>query len=369
MARKYPPMDKVPAALAKTGFLLEHQVAETFRKGGWYVISNRYYADDVDGRARELDLMAYRVEKRDDVRVVTCFLISCKKDEQHAWAFMSRPKPATDPNFDWSPVPHWTDIEPLASHLQDDNWRSNYVAQNAEVKRNFFNAKRDVFATQLISLDGNSPHNDKPIFDSVVSLLKALDHERSAVKDRQKGKKRVYLFALASVVDAPMVDVQYSGTTGKASAIDRLTHLARFMVNRRETHALIHFIDSGEVTKFVKSATKLSTHSADFMEQAVHNSYEAIKSSKNVQKYFSEKLTTLLKWDMNYALRTQGFRQSVEAISIGFGQDQLILQVDVDDTLAEHLNSDPQVRKETARVLRRHARYTGEFTISPDIPF
>src|SRR5690606_5459650 len=111
----------------RTGFLLEHAVAEEFRSAGWSVIGNRYYVDDVDDRTRELDLVAYRVKKFDDVGVLTGVLVSCKKDADNTWAFLTKDKPAYDPNIDWEPVHYWTDYEPLASYLAAEEWRRKYI--------------------------------------------------------------------------------------------------------------------------------------------------------------------------------------------------------------------------------------------------
>jgi len=70
-------LDAIPDALAKTGFIVEHLVAEEFKKAGWSTIGGRYYADDIDGRARELDLVAYRSTKSKGLEVVTAVLVDC----------------------------------------------------------------------------------------------------------------------------------------------------------------------------------------------------------------------------------------------------------------------------------------------------
>jgi hypothetical protein len=131
--RKCAPLDQIPIALEKTGFLLEHAVAEEFRIAGWSVIGNRYYADDIDGTARELDLIAYRATKSEELDVFTGVLISCKKDAEHTWAFMSKEKQAHDPNIEWDPVHFWTDCEPLASFLSDLEWKREYINTDSSI--------------------------------------------------------------------------------------------------------------------------------------------------------------------------------------------------------------------------------------------
>lgn len=62
--RKCAPLEDVPAALTVTGFVLENYVTTRFKANGWGVIASKYYIDDVDGRARELDLLAYKSRVR-----------------------------------------------------------------------------------------------------------------------------------------------------------------------------------------------------------------------------------------------------------------------------------------------------------------
>jgi hypothetical protein len=61
-------------ALARTGFPFENDVYGQLRKLGWGVISNKYYIDDVDRKARELDLIAYKVLETEDCDLVFSIL-------------------------------------------------------------------------------------------------------------------------------------------------------------------------------------------------------------------------------------------------------------------------------------------------------
>ena len=71
--------DKYDKEIRKTGFVLESKVGDTLRRAGWTVISNKYYEDDFEGSVREIDLLAYKVSKVQQVSVYTTLLISCKK--------------------------------------------------------------------------------------------------------------------------------------------------------------------------------------------------------------------------------------------------------------------------------------------------
>lgn len=367
--RKPSPLEKIPSALEKTGFLLEHLVSEEFRKSGWSVIGNRYYVDDVDGKARELDLVAYRVAKSADLDVFTGVLVSCKKDAENTWAFMSKDKPPHDPNVDWEPAHYWTDLEPLASFLSSCEWRKDYFRSNKQIHNALFRDTKNIFATQLVSPDGSAPKNDKPIFDSITGLLKALDHELAALPNRAKRKKRLYLFSLVTVVEAPLVEVQYKGDSGKAVEVDRITHLARYMVSKRELSAHVHFIRSDKIGEFVGTLSDLAEHNALHMQSLVGKSFHAIRTSQSVRAQLAKMLGFRLRWRLNRVIQQHGFAQEITDIALSYNKDQLTIDIDADETAIVFLNEDTEARKLASQLLKEVARYEGAFRFDIDVPF
>ena len=367
--RKCAPLDTIPQALEKTGFLLEHAVAEEFRAAGWTVIGNRYYADDVDGRARELDLIVYKAQKTEDLEVITGVLISCKKDAENTWCFLSEDKPAFDPNQDWDQVHYWTDCEPLATYLGSAEWKKAYIHEDDAVYKKAFHTSRSVFAFQLVSQDGTAPKNDKPIFDSISGLLKALDHEVDVLPSRTKGKKRIYLFTLATIVDAPLVEVRYKGKKGKAVEIDNLVHLAKFMVKKREISAFVHFVKSDATCEFVAAMSALSSHNFEHMVSLTGESYEAIRSNAKVRAYFAKRLESRLLWRFNNLFERRGIRDKIAALSLTYLNDRLCIEVDSEEQNAKLLNEDAPTREAVKKALNEIARYQGNFVIDWDLPF
>ncbi|MBB1060355.1 hypothetical protein [Marilutibacter spongiae] len=365
------PLDQIPDALAKTGFILEHQVAQEFKKAGWATIGGRFYADDVDGRARELDIVAYRTYKSKELDVVTGVLISCKKDEETTWAFLTKDKPKYDPNFDWNPVHYWTDVEPLRSYLASDPWKEKYITSAGKLYDENFRAARDVFAFQQVASLNVAARNDKAIFNSIASLMKALDHEVEAVPKRAKGRKRLYYFSLVSVVDAPMVDVSYSGEAPVAAEVARLTHLARYMVRRRDLSALIHFVRSDKLPQFVAALSKLADFNAAHMTKLLATSYESIRWNEKVRAHFADRLKWRLVLRINQALRKNGIpAPKVEDMRIDFEEGRLKILIDTfDGDELEILNSDEPLKTQTAKLLKDAARYEGDFEFEADFPF
>jgi hypothetical protein len=360
----------LPAALEKTGFVLEHHVAEMFRASGWSIIGGRYYADDVDGRARELDLIAYKTFKSGDLTVVYSVLVSCKKDAENTWVFLTRDRPSHDPNYDWDPVHYWTDVNPLEKYLQSERWKDCFLSE-AKLAWQPLAPSRDVFAFQQINSKRVVPQNDTAVFNSITTLMKGLDYELLALPQRQKNKRRIYFFSLLSVVDAPLVEVFYSGGSTEVREVDAMTHFARYMVRKREMSALVRFVRSDALEREIKLVEDLAKSTSIYADSAIKASFEAIKTSRSVQDYFSNRLQSRLGWWLGFQLGKYRLdHDSVKISSIDYSQGTLKLMVEGagEDALA-FLNGDDETLEKTKAALKQLARFEGKFEFVWDIPF
>lgn len=394
--RKCVRLDLIPVALAKTGFILENLVSEEFKKAGWSTIGSKYYADDIDGRARELDLVAYRVITSDDVDVRIAVLVSCKKDAATTWAFLTKERPKHDPNFDWDPVHYWTDVQPLGTYLSSTKWKDSYNTNVRDSSGDNFSAKQDVFAFQQVAekiedvrkekKGGKSrdsqvektaavveavPRDDVAIFNSISTLMKALDHELEQLPKRAGKSKRLYIFNLLAVVDAPMVEVRYEGEKGTPTEIDQINHLARYMVRRHDRVALIHFVRSDKLPAYIKHLTSMAVSGGRHMASLVKDSYDSIKSNSKIQEYFSEVIKIEMVWYVEKSLKKGPFSPDpVTYVSLGYVNNELVVGVDVfEDDQIDFLNKDDDLRRAAAALLKRRVRYVGDFKFDIDVPF
>lgn len=363
------PHNEIPGALAKTGFPLEFKVVTALRKAGWYVINSHYYLDDVDGKARELDLIAYRISKSKEVNVVTCFLISCKKDSENTWAFMSRERPAKDPNTDWQPVHAWTDIEPLGSYMQAPEWKKAFLKSAAPA--HLISPSRDFFAYQLVSPDGRSPRNDKPIFDSIQGLLKALDHEITRRAERKRERKRVFNFNLMTIVDAPIVEVAYKDDASwECSDVQHLLYHARYLVRRSPLEALVHFTIPDRLDECFADALSLHERNTEFFRQIAKDAYDAILTTPTVTAYFQKLMQKRLLTTIRKRMAALGLPGSVSSVKLQRqSSKRLGLELDLYDGQPGLLDADDATRKKIAAILANMAQYKGEFRITDDLPF
>jgi hypothetical protein len=379
------PADDIRQAIDTTGFPLEHQLTEAFRRAKWSVLSNRYYVDDVDGRARELDLIAYRVFSFKDVDVYTSVLISCKKDSQHTWAFLSRTRDEADKNIDWRPVHFWTDLEPLNTYLHHCDWKSRYFSSDKRSNQFAIDVLRDVFASQLIAPPGKAQparepkranpakpataQNDSAIFNSISGLLKALDSEMSALPNRARNKKRLYLFNLAVVVDAPLVDVKYNQGDVEVEPTSELLMLAQYMVSRRHLSAQVRFLQADRIKWFIDELDHLAIANGRFFASLVHDAYSAILTDDSVRKYFSGVLTVRLKDTLNFILEKERAHEQLGSIKVGARDKTLILELDTFGDAVLVLNQNKKAQEVTRQALKQLCRFEGPFRFEEDIPF
>lgn len=365
--------ERIPEALEKTGFLLENQVAEAFRIAKWSVITNRYYVDDVDERARELDLIAYKVKSGKEIEVVTSILISCKKDAENAWTVMTRSRTPQDPNMDWEPVHYWTNHEILDTYLGSIDWRHAYATSNDCLKKELFDISRQAFAFQLISLDGNLPKNDRPIFQSLTDLMKAQDHELSILPGRMK-KIRVYNFNLMTVVDAPIYEADCDTGRPVVREVTEFRHLARYIVRRIDRTARVQIVSSKVLIDAVKTYDALAAYDFAYYNDRIRDAYLSVKNNTAIQDVLAKKLMKRIRWSVNQVLDGcgRGRLDSSDELSLSFdkGKNELVLRAPFKNGDAGLLNDDKKLLALVGRELESVVHYVGDWRFEDDeIPF
>jgi hypothetical protein len=267
---------KLENALEKTGFPLENFVCDHLEKIGWYAIGGRYYCDDTDGKAREIDILSYKIRKGRFVDVFSVLLISCKKDHSNSWVFLSKRKPKKDPNYRWDPVFIHSSNSLIESLCGDEDFRDQYRESMGVLKNQIIEIDKNVFAFQLVK--DESPQNDKPIFGSIESLIKAREHERKSLKSKliknpKKKKRRVYIFNLITVVDAEMYDAHYLDKDCSITKTEEIKYLARYIVDKEDVVARIHFVSKNKFARILKKYDAMSAKELLFFDDKVSSAY------------------------------------------------------------------------------------------------
>jgi hypothetical protein len=365
-------VSKFESQIAKTGFVLENNVAQTLKKSGWTVISNRYYLDDTgEETVREIDLIAYKVRQLPDFRVYTSLIISCKKSEKDAWALLSRPIDLTDPNADWWPVHLWSNNKPVGYEFATPDMSRRYhdAMAAAGVANALALPSVEVFAYQEMDKHSGTPHNQKNIFQAITSLIKAQSYELQSLPQRRKDPA-VYQFNLLSVVDADLVRLHFDGGTIKADSITDEHYITRYIVSKRTTVARVRFIRADHLQACLKDYANLHTANCDWIGARHEDFFRESVKEPRVQVFLPE-FRSKVCWYLRH--KAKGKLNQFEDADLSLQwlpeKNALAIAVLVGDDTIDGWNSDTYVRGHVASVLAKLYRYKGAFHFSSDIPF
>jgi hypothetical protein len=368
--------NKYADEIGTTGFELEFRVSEVFRQHGWTVISSKYYIDDHSGTVREIDLIAYRNTKTRDFRVATIVVVSCKKNEKDAWVLLARDVDPRDPNMEWQPIHTWSNDKVLSHMLAPAEWRVEYPQFVATRNCGDLHQvpSRHIFAFQEMNKGSGKPNNDKNIFDSVTSLMKAQAYELGALPQRNRPPS-VYQFNLLSVIDTDLVRLDFSGNGDIAEVpIQEETYIARYIIAKQQTFARIHIVCFTALFKALNRYNALHEANVTFFESLSQRFYANVVQTGDqgelFWKEFISRLSAMIRWRYKFG-EELGERAGNASMSWSDeDQEARILIVASDDELAT-LNAHSELRLRLSELLKAWYRYEGKsrFEISDDIPF
>lgn len=361
--------------IAQTGFPLEHSVVELLRAHQWNVISNRYYIDDVQPAVREIDLVAYKVSNVHDFSVVTTLLVSCKKSAANAWALLSRDVDEGDPNIDWRPIHVWSSCVESEYMLRETPWTEHYVwaVSRSGARKLVAIPDARVFAFQEMSHPAGRPQNDRAVFQSVTSLLKALGYELGALPDRIRDR-RIYQFSLLSVVDAPaLLRLHFSGEDVAVRPRTDDVYLADYIVNRERLAARIHFVLFSGLAEAISQYDALHTMNRQFFANEYDYFYRNVlshwKARRLLMKRFQNQIGFHVKYALPEASRSAFDSQKLDAF---FDEANKRVQIEGGFSAAEvaALNGKSALTPNIEEALKDVFHYKGPFLVAEDsVPF
>lgn len=367
-------LSKLETQIRKTGFVLENQVAQILKSAGWTVISNKYYVDDFEESVREIDLVAYKVQKVQHFDVYTVLVVSCKKSDSNVWALLSRDINLRDPNSDWWPLHAWTNDKSLLYKLSESGAARRYHESVASlgVHEALNLPSVEVFAFQEMDRSSGSPQNDRPIFSAVTSLMKAQAYELGALPLRKKAPS-IYQFNLLSIVDAELARLMFCGDDITASEISSEHYLARYIVKKKETFSRIRFIRSNAFADALKDYGRLHQANTDWFGSLCDSFFNRIMEDHHRSNVLLDDFKKLITWELKWRIR-QILKSNVEIDSFWFQWDKkaghVAIYIKLDEEIINLLNSDPEINTITKNALSKIYRYSGQFVFYvDDIPF
>lgn len=367
----------ISSEISKTGFVLEHEIAQALKSNGWTVISGKYYVDDNEETPREMDLLAYRVTRfdNDEVELYTTLVISCKKSDENAWALLARDINLKDPNTDYWPLHAWSNDLALTYQLaQPGKAKAYHTGVKAlGVNDAVADPQVEVFAFQEMSKSSGAPKNDKAIFSAMTSLVKAQAYELSALPARKK-VKAVYQFNLISVVGSEMYRLMFAakGEGITSTQLDSEQYIARYIVAKRESFSRIRFLTSSSFASALDDYGRLHTANVRWFA-AEHATFftDLVKNRTRVNillKKFHDQLRPRVKWYVEKQFKVPKFD---EAPLVDWSVEDSVLNIGYfeSDEILEYMNMSPEIRAIVSGALKSVFRYTGPFKFALDIPF
>lgn len=363
---------KIVEAIGRSGFVLEHRVTEQLRAHKWAVIHNKYYLDDVQESAREIDLIAYKVGRHRDFVTYTALVVSCKKSDENAWAFLTRDRDIGNPNIDWYPVKVWTN-EKVLRHIVAGDWRDAYLGElfETDVLKQLLTPSAELFAFQEVDKVRGSIQNDKNIFNAVSSLMKAEAYELNRLEQRKK-RPVIYTFCLLSVADTELFELRFSGDAIEPRQVTEASFVFNYIVNRAETASRIHFVGYSVLDKVLNVYDALHDANAAFFQTLHAGFYAHVFDNYHDYMALSEEFLANIAWAIKHEYHAT-FRRTLADTTVEFSlAPDGVLEVGLlsAEEEVEFLKTNARVTERVTEALRRVYRYEGPFRfVAGEVPF
>lgn len=367
-------MGDYKTGILKTGFILEDKIVQELKQNGWSIINNKFYEDDLLNTVREMDILAYKVSPLDGVYIYTTLLISCKKSEENAWALLSRKINLEDPNSNCWPLHTWTNDTAVNACLEKKDINKSYYNYVYKTKKVSVMAppEVDVFATQEMNKSSGKPKDDKNIFSSLTTLMKAQSYEIGALDSRKK-EKCIYQFNLISVIDSDLVRLDITNDEIKEEEVETEQLVARYIIRKKEQFCRIRFLKADVFSKYVLSYNQLHSANFEFFKKERDLFYkDAVKSYDKVN-LLKEEFANLIWKDIFFASRYNLDEETIkDQIQIVWYETESLLKIYVtgNEKICQYLNEDSELKESTKTYLYQVFRFEGSFIYDPDqLPF
>ena len=311
---------------------------------------------------------------KNEIQVYTVLIISCKKSSENTWALLAKEKNVKDPNIDWSPVTLWSNQEILKLIIDNYNWKDKYIKSSKELYEEIFFPEKHIFAFQELNTKKGTPQNDKAIFNSIVTSMKSQNYEIDSL-DKRKKEESVYNFNLISVVDAPLLRINYGDKAPVIEDISSDIYVGSYIINKKETVSRVHFINSAVFDSCISTYNKLHMHNVE-QSTIIFDSYyvDCLKDRRKVD-LFKNKFNLELKWEVYKIIRDLRSPKKVELNTVVARWDHkkncATIEVDsvYEDSELNALNANNKIKVEVAKALKEIYHYEGDFYFDSEIPF
>ncbi|WP_175990485.1 hypothetical protein [Bacillus sp. Marseille-Q1617] len=374
-------IEKIKLGINKTGFVHEYKVCEILEQNKWNVINNRYYLDDVQEINREIDIIAYRVNEVEDILYYTSLIISCKKSESNIWSFLTKDIKNGDPNINFCPISNWANDKVLSymikpEKVEDEVWS---VTSDHEELNFVYGINDHVFAFQQLNKTSYTPQNDKDIYNSIISSIKALEYEKNSL-DERKNRKVMYNFNLISIFDGEMIKVHLNNEGESIEEIDEIKYLNRHIVNKNENFYRVHFIKFSRLQDYITNFNKLHHWNCEFypnLRRDFFNNITIEEPKEKIDLLLPEFIKEVLWYvsmeveDFTIDKLNLKFNTYTNLMEIGFTGENLTFNEE--NHIAEVLDNSDTAKRTIKEGFNKVYNFNGFFSVKPyyevDLPF
>ena len=359
--------------ITSTGFELEFKVGCLLKDKGWSFISSRYYVDDVEQSVREIDILAYRHSKLESVEVFTGLLISCKKSDDRIWALLTRDINIKDPNTNWFPYHGYSNHVGLQYQTNLPQWEETYKDKCRKHGSKIITTPGvDIFAFQEMDKKNGRAQNDKAIFSSISSLMKAQAYELEFLTKRlDKKKKTIYNLNLLSVLAGDIVKIHFSpNLSPKAKKVDSETYVSKYILNNQQTTSRICFTTESSLPEILDNYNALHDINCKVFAEELADFYkDAIEvGQKNI--LLKDDFRSELYWGINRILFSNQLPEiEKEELDVWSGGRIVYIEIGDDESIADFLNNHASAKQIAKSVLQSVFKYNGELAFTVSIPF
>lgn len=367
-------IEKIEKGIEKTGFRLEFDISSILEDSGWNVINNKYYVDDQQETVREIDMVAYKAALVQDIYVYTALIISCKKSDKNAWALLSKKSDHNDPNMEWVPVHAWSNDRILSYMLEQQEWKDTYLSTLRKNKSGVVSDKpeRYIFGFQEMNKESGAPQNDKNIFNSITSVMKAQAYEMNTLPVRKKDPC-VFQFNLLSIAQAELVRLDFEESNTNGTPVYDEIYVADYIINKQQTFAKVHFIQADKFQSILKQYNHLHKSNIKAFEAIYYKFCSEMTTDHKKLNLFKEDVASDLRWPVYKEFKhLTGLSKLLKDGWLSWDKKENVLEfeVDLDSNNINQINTVDAIRKELSKSLKKHYKYEGEsrFAVN-DIPF
>ena len=212
--------DKVRDDLLASGYPLEIFVGAFLAERGWTCHHSKYYIDRDEGKGREIDILARKVEARVGPFPISHFfgtsaslVVECKKSAK-PWVVLTRDLPEVIRNGGRAGVVNWPEKHGSSGWMDDPALRGLILSasevcwrRGARIGVSLYEASR-IGATRDaagVGQDKGKPSERNPAYEALMAVSKALRYERSQAKPDHHS---CGFFVPIIVVDAPLFEAR-----------------------------------------------------------------------------------------------------------------------------------------------------------------